>query len=201
MRAMRKPSIRTRATAAFCIASAAIWAACRTEPHADGPAAAPPLDAGVTSIRRAPVQPNVVTTFLERRLEMHPPHGAEGPLTPGLVFEMLSAHQRTAALQGLGARDPHPVRLPRDQRRAGQRRGALPPFGHQRRLPRPAVPVLAGFDRAVPGQPGHAGTVRPPGGDRPVGAHRAAGRRQRGTRAQTPRCYRHASSRHSGAIA
>ena len=30
---------------------------------------------------------------------MHSGHGAEGPLTPGLVFEMLQAHQRTAALK------------------------------------------------------------------------------------------------------
>lgn len=30
---------------------------------------------------------------------MQPPHGAEGPLTPGLVFEMLQAHQRTSALK------------------------------------------------------------------------------------------------------
>jgi len=30
---------------------------------------------------------------------MHPGNGAEGPLTPGLVFEMLQAHQRTAALK------------------------------------------------------------------------------------------------------
>ena len=30
---------------------------------------------------------------------MHSPDGAEGPLTPGLVFEMLQAHQRTAALK------------------------------------------------------------------------------------------------------
>ncbi len=30
---------------------------------------------------------------------MHPGNQAEGPLTPGLVFEMLQAHQRTAALK------------------------------------------------------------------------------------------------------
>jgi SAM-dependent methyltransferase len=30
---------------------------------------------------------------------MHHGNGAEGPLTPGLVFEMLQAHQRTAALK------------------------------------------------------------------------------------------------------
>ena len=30
---------------------------------------------------------------------MHPANTAEGPLTPGLVFEMLLAHQRTAALK------------------------------------------------------------------------------------------------------
>jgi len=30
---------------------------------------------------------------------MHPGNGAEGPLTPGLVFEMLQAYQRTAALK------------------------------------------------------------------------------------------------------
>jgi 2-polyprenyl-3-methyl-5-hydroxy-6-metoxy-1,4-benzoquinol methylase len=30
---------------------------------------------------------------------MHPANSAEGPLTPGLVFEMLQAHQKTAALQ------------------------------------------------------------------------------------------------------
>jgi hypothetical protein len=30
---------------------------------------------------------------------MHPGNSAEGPLTPGLVFEMLQAHQRTAALK------------------------------------------------------------------------------------------------------
>jgi len=30
---------------------------------------------------------------------MHPGNGADGPLTPGLVFEMLQAHQRTAALK------------------------------------------------------------------------------------------------------
>lgn len=30
---------------------------------------------------------------------MHPGNGAGGPLTPGLVFEMLQAHQRTAALK------------------------------------------------------------------------------------------------------
>lgn len=30
---------------------------------------------------------------------MRPGHSAEGPLTPGLVFEMLQAHQRTAALK------------------------------------------------------------------------------------------------------
>jgi hypothetical protein len=30
---------------------------------------------------------------------MHPGNSAEGPLTPGLVFEMLLAHQRTAALK------------------------------------------------------------------------------------------------------
>ena len=30
---------------------------------------------------------------------MHPGKSAEGPLTPGLVFEMLQAHQRTAALK------------------------------------------------------------------------------------------------------
>ena len=30
---------------------------------------------------------------------MHPSDRAEGPLTPGLVFEMLQAHQRTAALK------------------------------------------------------------------------------------------------------
>jgi hypothetical protein len=30
---------------------------------------------------------------------MHPGDSAEGPLTPGLVFEMLQAHQRTAALK------------------------------------------------------------------------------------------------------
>jgi len=30
---------------------------------------------------------------------MHPPNSAEGPLNPGLVFDMLQAHQRTAALK------------------------------------------------------------------------------------------------------
>src|ERR1035437_9561293 len=30
---------------------------------------------------------------------MHSGNSAEGPLTPGLVFEMLQAHQRTAALK------------------------------------------------------------------------------------------------------
>ena len=30
---------------------------------------------------------------------MHPGNSAGGPLTPGLVFEMLNAHQRTAALK------------------------------------------------------------------------------------------------------
>jgi hypothetical protein len=30
---------------------------------------------------------------------MHPGNKAEDPLTPGLVFEMLEAHQRTAALK------------------------------------------------------------------------------------------------------
>src|SRR5512140_1352696 len=30
---------------------------------------------------------------------MHPGKAAEAPLTPGLVFEMLQAHQRTAALR------------------------------------------------------------------------------------------------------
>src|ERR1039457_3203283 len=30
---------------------------------------------------------------------MHPGNSAEGPLTPGLVFEMVKAHQRTAALK------------------------------------------------------------------------------------------------------
>ena len=30
---------------------------------------------------------------------MHPGNSAGGPLTPGLVFEMLQAHQRTAALK------------------------------------------------------------------------------------------------------
>src|SRR5271165_5501031 len=30
---------------------------------------------------------------------MHPGNNTEGPLTPGLVFEMLQAHQRTAALK------------------------------------------------------------------------------------------------------
>src|SRR5512140_1286473 len=36
---------------------------------------------------------------LEWRLFMHPGNGTEAPLTPGLVFEMLQAHQRTAALK------------------------------------------------------------------------------------------------------
>ena len=30
---------------------------------------------------------------------MHPSNGADAHLTPGLVFEMLQAHQRTAALK------------------------------------------------------------------------------------------------------
>ena len=30
---------------------------------------------------------------------MHSPNHADGPLTPTLVFEMLQAHQRTAALK------------------------------------------------------------------------------------------------------
>jgi len=30
---------------------------------------------------------------------MHAGNSAEGPLTPGLVFEMMQAHQRTAALK------------------------------------------------------------------------------------------------------
>jgi SAM-dependent methyltransferase len=36
---------------------------------------------------------------LEQKLPMKPVNSPEGPLTPGLVFEMLQAHQRTAALR------------------------------------------------------------------------------------------------------
>ena len=156
---------------------------------------------------------------------MHPSDKADGPLTPGLVFEMLQAHQRTAALKaaidldlfravGDGPGDVASIARHCGASERGTRilcdflviNGVLVKDERRYRhsatsaaVPRPAVPGVPGLDRAVSGQPGHAGAVRPPGRGRPVRADRAAGRRQRRTREPDLGAVRGNHGAHDGA--